>query len=73
MMENTKQKKGSRGLTASLVKSSSGKPGEYSVARVEITPNVKVNSGLAIAAEKEYAGKKARPIFQKAAMIAGSM
>jgi len=37
---------------ASLVKSTLRKPGEYSVARVEITLDAKVSSGLASAAEK---------------------
>ena len=57
----------------SLVNSISRKPEEYSVARAKTMPFVKANSGLVNAAEKEYAGKKVRLIYQKSVMIVGLM
>jgi hypothetical protein len=41
-----------------LVNFISTRPEEFSVVKVKITPNAKVNFGLVNDAKKEYAGKK---------------
>lgn len=57
----------------SLVEFTSRKLEEFSVVRVKIMHIVEADSGLVNVVEKEYAGKKVRPIYQKSVMIASLM